>query len=88
MLYNILGRQVVKDDMFGGAAVLGVSHEQMTEHSEFIPLLLTTTSTFFMHLPQIMLLKRLRSCVLFSSRFVYDITPGDGGVRGRGSGGC
>ncbi len=87
MLSNILGRQVVKDDMVGGAAVLGVSHEQMTEHSEFIPLLLTTTSTFFMHLPQIMLLKRLRSCVLFSSTFIYDITP-EGGVHGRGSGGC
>ncbi len=64
MLYDILGRQVVKDNMVGGAAVLGVSHEQMTEHSEFIPLLLTTTSTFFMHLQQITLLKTSQLCTI------------------------
>ena len=41
-----------------------------------------------MHLPQIVLLKRLRSCILFSNTFISDIVPGDGGACGRGSDGC
>ncbi|KAG0713033.1 hypothetical protein GWK47_017127 [Chionoecetes opilio] len=45
------------------------------------------TSTFFLYLPQIILMNRLRSCVLFINTFKDGTFSGDGDEDGRGSAG-